>query len=160
MRTSIIACLFAVAALSAQASYLQWQVSTSQVEGLQEWDTATFYEVDVDGTKTALKTAQAIDGEVGPVTVDLGDLTTKTGYGYYIELVNNSSSTPTLSGYQQGTYASLAESVTTSLDVENLQAQVWHGGSYNAPEPTSAMLMLLGVAGLALRRKQRKLNEV
>ena len=28
------------------------------------------------------------------------------------------------------------------------------GGTWNVPEPTSGLLLLLGVAGLALRRKQ------
>lgn len=53
------------------------------------------------------------------------------------------------------TYEDAAEDKQIGL---NMKTAAWAdvgGGGGDAPEPTSAMLMLLGVAGLALRRKQK-----
>ena len=53
------------------------------------------------------------------------------------------------------TYEDAAEDKTIGLNMKTAAwADVGSGGG-DVPEPTSAMLMLLGVAGLALRRKQK-----
>jgi len=84
----------------------------------------------------------------------------RESYSYYVEIA---SSAKDMAGQVISkntvaqTYADMNSYMTDDLAPA---AAVWHGGSgsYKAtPEPTSAMLMLLGVAGLALRRKQRKL---
>jgi len=167
---------FACAALSANASYLYWQVDTGldkvqawATEQEMNWDKATIT-IDDGSTHQVTATLANLDinetgylGRTGVTEIDLSTLTGETSsWSYYIELANSSSEK--VLGFQNGTYADLSGSITAQLDIDNIpQASVWHGstGGYRAtPEPTSAVLMLLGVAGLALRRKQRKLDEV
>jgi len=84
---------------------------------------------------------------------------------YYVEVIAYNSSWEASQVGTTGTltYNDLVSSgaVTTSeslVPVDPVAVRnTWHGAGANAPEPTSAMLMLLGVAGLALRRKQRKI---
>ena len=91
----------------------------------------------------------------------------ESGYSFYIELVNynstlNSSQTAN-SGYgtsefvgqsEGQTYATLAAHDFIGSDLSPINMSVWHGGAYSpVPEPTSAMLVLFGLAGLALRRR-------
>jgi len=177
MRKLVFLALVVIAASSVNASYLYWAVGDDGKGGNDDlskvvsyagkleytWDTAKFYEVNAGGDKTLLDSMVNLDGEVanpgiaGPSTVNLGDVSTKTGYSYYIELVSSAHNNE-LVGYTQGTYASIGTQYLTDALPETLPAAViWHGGTYSAPEPTSAMLILLGVAGLALRRKQRKI---
>jgi len=167
-----------VVSVSANASYLYWQVESTQLAAVEayaetmkeNWDIAKYHLYDTSGTEVQLTdgntainsydTEEGYKGGTAAVPVDLGSLTAEgmDGYSYYIELVNSSSEH--LLGYQQGTYTAQALSdYVVSGDMDAVaSAPVWHGASsYSAPEPTSAMLMLLGVAGLALRRKQRKI---
>jgi len=162
------------AAISANASYLCWQVSSGDkgISDVQAW--AAESEGNWDYAKITIKTGgddivasvyNAAYGTGGaataPVQINLGDVTSASGWSYYIELANSTSKT--VYGSQSGTYADMSASVYQNAldptDIPSMQAFAWHGSEagYKAtPEPTSAMLMLLGVAGLALRRKQRK----
>lgn len=87
-------------------------------------------------------------------------------YSFYIELVNYNStlnSSQTDSGYgtsdfvgqsEGQSYANLAAHDFVGSDLSPVNMAVWHGGAYSpVPEPTSAMLVLFGLAGLALRRR-------
>lgn len=160
MKKVILFAVVGVMACVANASYLTWQVNSAygNLEKVDAWDKAILYAVQ-DKTYTQVsslenETGTAATGFTEEQSVDISDFETG-GYSFYIELVN--SSVPVLAGYnQKQTYASLSASISTTLS-EVPSVTVWHGGSFNAPEPTSAMLMMLGVAGLALRRKQRKL---
>jgi len=185
MNKFIVSAFAFAAAISAQASYLYWQVDATDiqevnswaVQGGTDWGTAILYAVDEDGNKTVVDYSyNGSDGAAGTgfasqSSVDLSKISGAANYSYYVELVSGAySGSGTVSGTVIGsasqamTYTQLQEAdmlYDTELDASSIQqAQVWHGGSGGyraAPEPTSAMLMLLGVAGLALRRKQRKL---
>ena len=90
-------------------------------------------------------------------------------YAFYIELINYSSSATytsndNITAYPSGnfvgqsetglTYASLNANDFVGTDLSPINMAVWNGGSYSpVPEPTSAMLVLFGLAGLALRRR-------
>lgn len=75
-------------------------------------------------------------------------------YFYFIELVNENGG---LMGYYSlGGYAALTDYIV-SADQQIISRSPWSKTDYKAiPEPTSGLLLLLGVAGLALRRKVRK----
>lgn len=159
MKKLIVFAAILVSAVTSQAAYLWWQIEdqTAQSGLAGEWDVANIYARNLKtGEKgTVIGSTKNIYGSgtsplVNVEVSDLGD-----SYGYYIELVNN---TTGLVGYtsnsESQTYAALSDSITTTLS--KMPTAVWHGGTINAPEPTSAMLMLLGVAGLALKRKQKK----
>ncbi len=77
------------------------------------------------------------------------------GYSYYIELINET----TGGGYETVAASSLAswEDLKNFLTANGVPGTgtPWTGGEFHAvPEPTSGLLLLLGVAGLALRRKR------
>ena len=78
-----------------------------------------------------------------------------SGYSYYIELLNET----TGGGYEAVAASSLAtwddlKNFLTAKDVPGTGTP-WTGTEYHVvPEPTSGLLLLLGVAGLALRRKR------
>lgn len=90
-------------------------------------------------------------------------------YAFYVELINGDVSTwsrstssaypgPNFAGQLQGndtTYANLVDKGYIGADLSPASMAVWHGGAAysSVPEPTSAMLMLIGLAGLALRRR-------
>jgi len=177
MKKLLFAMLIATGAMSVQASYLYWRIDDTDITKVTEeatktetpWDKVTFYAVDSDGNRHQL--AYAVNANEDPddpyngftagQSVNLGEYYT-SGYSYYIELVNTATSPNPVLGYSTETYEKLSGSgLVTDHELspgEITEAKVWHGGSggYNAPEPTSAMLMLLGVAGLALKRKQKK----
>ena len=93
------------------------------------------------------------DYATGNVYADLDGKT--TGYTYYIEVM----------GYDQSTVIGVSEGLTYEQaisqnrlidDLSSMAAsvQAWTGSSYAAPEPTSGLLLLLGGALLALKRRR------
>lgn len=162
MKKIVVVFSVAIAAISANASYLYWEInkSYSNIETATSWaggnyTEAILWQVDSSGNKTKLQTEEPKAGKTERVHVAL---TGGSSYSYYIELVNSSGSVASSYATSYATLQSENVIYETELDVSQVPtATMWHGGTYRAtPEPTSAMLMLIGVAGLALRRKQRK----
>jgi len=90
---------------------------------------------------------------------DLGDISAGSQYAYYIELVNYNTTTHETYVHARSdavSYADLAGNITSDLSVVTIaNVTPWHGANYTAvPEPTSALMMLLGAAMLGLRRKK------
>ncbi len=80
-------------------------------------------------------------------------------YSFVIELGNvvNEEWTQTLATSSTMTYQSLADAgfISQTFDVSPPVSTMWNGGAFTAiPEPTSGMLMLMGLALLSLRRKR------
>ena len=153
MKKVIFAIAAVVASASLHASYLYWQIDGSEdvsALGGAEYDGArVFAENDSTGERTYLNIAY---GSAGDTLVNVGDkinvplhdsvvavfdpTTYGSGYTFYIELINYADATP------------------VGTDLSPVSMAVWHGGAYSSvPEPTSAMLVLFGLAGLALRRR-------
>jgi len=186
MKKILLGIAFALIAVSSQASYLYWQLDNTvamqntgtsytlgQTTGDTLWYSAKVWAVN-GSSQTAMELGTVdtagqyqslgVDeiGTAGRYLVNLGDMT-GDGYSYYVEYLGynyNTGETGQIGTGTSSTYEQLASSIVDYnssglIPVET--ASVWHGGTANAPEPTSAMLMLLGVAGLALRRKQRKI---
>ena len=90
-------------------------------------------------------------GSKSEVISDLGVDT--AGKSFFIELTKFENNTYTTVGMSEILSAS-ALADFTSVNAAGLRP-VWNGGSFHAvPEPTSGLLMLLGLAGLALKRKR------
>lgn len=143
---SLIATLFvACCALTASADILWWTVS-----GVDE--TFSYAKLNAtSSTATPPTGGERISAtEKGSAVISV-DVTNYTDKSFYIELLNEnleSVATSQLMSYEA--LASFRTATTTPT-----QTAAWTGGSYTAvPEPTSALLMLLGMAGLALKRKQ------
>lgn len=171
MKKLLIVLSVSLASVFANAAYLYWQVDSGDYAGMVGAEQVTgarlvsdpsgvgsSYYPSSDGTWTAL-TGNGVIG--APYAADIGD--NSDGYSYYIELVNNSgtvigkSSAPLTSS--SADYASYVNNGATTADLSNIPTvnlSAWHGGSYHAvPEPTSAILMLVGAAMLGLKRKNR-----
>ena len=158
MKKVIFGIAVAVAAVSAQASYLNWQVAaTDGSNGAQLYAVSTG-----GGTKTAATDGTVIDAISGLPGAKSTDITSYSeGYSFYIELVNYSDTTTgtyTSQGAmssQTFTYSELSGAMSSgALSVAGMTA-VWTGTTVQAtPEPTSGLLMLMGFAMLGLKRKK------
>ena len=95
-----------------------------------------------------------------PTGVQQTDITNYTGdqYLFYVELVNFADGSMT-QGYKWG-YGDLVSSGYVSFgatDVRTVTANAVALGNFaNAPEPSSGLLLLMGGAMLALRRRRQK----
>lgn len=163
MKKIIIGLAIAVMSVTAQAAYLYWQVDSSDFAGhlstTEEVIGANVYYSNAEnlvyGEGTFLTR-----GEVGfgsPFQIDVGSL--GEGYSFYIELIGYDSKvygegTGVVGQSEWATYTSLADagSITTSLDIPSIL--VWHGTAYSAPEPTSGLLLMMGLALLSLKRRK------
>jgi hypothetical protein len=154
---------------AANASYLYWQIesdddatATLQTNNGGSGDSAvTVYAVVDDGYGNAIlaPTETLVPG----VVYAIDSTTVNSGYSYWVEMSNSSATATKYTGsdFASMTYSDAAE--TTSLaDIADgtVPVATWHASSGSmspAPEPTSAILMLFGVAMLGLKRKQRRL---
>ena len=187
MRKAIFALSVAVAISSANASYLYWQIDTSEASGLvSETYTGARVFASTDGgaasrvylnlgygdydTGAFQSLSTAVQVPLYDSVVAVVDSSTlggdPSGYSFYIELINYSEwnpQNPSQSSIESGafvaqssamTYSQLVDSKYVGTDLSPVSMAVWHGGSYTTvPEPTSAMLVLFGLAGLALKRR-------
>lgn len=161
---------FTAISCAANASYLYWQVSQSDFDNITNYQNVNAAAlIAVDGSnKYAISYAQPGVNNIG-VTQGPVRLDGYSSYSFYVELYN----------YNDGNYSVLGQGDTWSYTQLNnggylmdeplavAQAPIWHGtvsggvtpgggggGGYNAPEPTSGLLMLIGMAGLALKRRK------
>lgn len=150
----------------ANASYLYWQVASDDYKNITEPNLVTAVNVWAvsDGNKTFVDGYRATSGTVNMVEAQMIDVSAFSSgtYSFYIELANYSDGYKNLGNtVSETTYADMvAKHYIMETPLSVTQAQVWHGvgagvgGGFAAPEPTSAMLMLLGMAGLALKRRK------
>ena len=166
-------------ALVSNASYLYWQVNSADITNSSDKDFtytspiyAVFHDANKNGAAVDVKYYDQSSGQVKSAgsngvlapsdmvyAIDTSNLTENGGsYSYYIELVNSSGDfvgqQKQVTSTQASTYTD-AGNTTTLFNLPTSTA-IWHAtGFSNAPEPTSAILMLFGAAMLGLKRKNR-----
>ena len=173
MKKAILVCSALMAAFALRAEYLNWQGKPSvgdsnagdfSYEGAQLGyvklsDLAsgeTLADLAADSKTGTVAGKYPASGDMAsPVGVDLDALGLAGGasaYAYYIELINSENAHV---AYGEAlSYSDLAAQGYVSSDLPSIPT-VWHGGTFNAvPEPTSALMMLFGVAFLGLKRRK------
>ena len=164
-----IALIAAVVSLGAFAdSYLYWLVGdsiTMNGQEFQDYDTAKVGVIDSSGnfkgylsiygenaTPSYGEKIGMTPGDNSPYYASLGSW--GSGYSFYIELFHDSTS---VGRSEEILEYKGALSYATSFGTSD-PAKLWNVASFTtaaAPEPSSALLMLLGCAGLALKRKKQ-----
>ncbi len=138
-------------ASTATAGTLYWQVENDT----EDYVTAQLF---VEGGDLSSRQALSTELET-PTGLQQTDLSSYTadGYLFYVELLNYDSGTTT-TGYKWG-YGDLVSSGYVSLsglDVATVTVAATGHSIQNVPEPSSGLLLLMGGAMLALRRRRQK----
>ena len=141
----------------ASAGTLYWQVDGTDLgESEDGWGAELWMLNKNDNSKTSLS-----DGLIdAPTGVQQADITNYTGdeYLFFVELVNYTDGTST-EGYKWG-YGDLVSSGYVAFgatDFPDVSATATASSNFaNVPEPSSGLLLLVGGAMLALRRRRQK----
>ena len=144
MKKIMIAAAIIFAAVVSQAAAVNWEgFDITDINGELYTGSATLFCVEVAGISSS---GSVVDGELYGSVVDSDLLVADTNYSFYF----------TSTDADGNTYKS--ETVTaTALGTGFGSITFEGGGTWTAaavPEPTSGLLLLLGVAGLALKRKR------
>ena len=157
----VVAATVMLFASVASAGTLYWQVDDSSgADGVLFW-----VENKTSGDKWSLSEDGTFKTEPdsvfdAPTGVMQADITNYSGdqYLYYVELVNYANGTTT-EGYKWG-YGDLVSSGYVASDFRDAgtaEANAVALGNFGAaPEPSSGLLLLMGGAMLALRRRRQK----
>lgn len=161
----------AAAGLSLKGEVLYWMVDESSVKD-QLGASFTFAYASVkDETTGGYLDYVTEDGEIWAGDYEIprdlftaggvyGNVAGAAGHSFLIELHNDSGAL--VAWGESGSYGDLAaaHSIVGST-FEQTRPQAWTGGTFTAmsiPEPTSGMMILIGIAGLALRRRRGNLT--
>ena len=143
-----------VAGVAANAASFNWQAAN--IYGSNGTDkftgTASLYAI-IDGTATQVATASVTAGAVAKSTSGFSDdrLVAGSYYDFYFVIEDNGKA------FTSATKANIAAQATstTTINFANMQSQTQSASNWQTvPEPTSGLMLLRGVAGLALKRKR------
>lgn len=152
-----LALLGTFAAMSAKGdSYLYWMTDlTSAGDLYKNADTAVLIATQTAGTPGRVIGAAAIANGVTPRMASDSIANMGAGWSFYVELYQGNSwlGQSAAEDYKDYNSAFAAGAIYKSLDPNGL-AKVSFTSFTNVPEPTSGLLVLLGVCGLALKRKR------
>ena len=145
MKKLIILAAVAVVATCSQAASFRWSASgVKDAKGTDSFSgAATLYAI-ISGTDTVVSTASMSGGAVPSTTFSSDDLVAGTTYTFYYTMADDAGNT-----FKSGTKSMRAQATSTPA-ISFLATGEWTV----APEPTSGLLMLLGMAGLVLRRRR------
>lgn len=166
---AVLGVLSACALRAEEDSYLYWMIGSeaaasfatemgvSSLEGYTAklWSTDTsgylnLYSVP-DSVQTVVTSVDAVGAQLAGVAASLGG---SPGGSFFVELWNSSG----LQGRsQEYTYQSLQDYIGTVKFTSKLPKNAFAlvGGFRAVPEPSSGLMLLIGLSALALRRKKR-----
>lgn len=151
MMTSLVAMAFA-----AKADFLYWQIGdTTGVTGSYN-SVAIWASTSADAVWSSGYTKLSPYYDADPDQTYITDVGNTTYENYYIELANYNTSTKTATtvGTLSGKWSDLSGAINASM-TELQNVTVYTGSSYtNVPEPTSGLMLMLGLALMGLKRKR------
>ena len=154
MKKLLILAAVIVAGVAANAAAFNWQAGNIYgADGTTKFSgTATLYAI-IGGVDTAVNTATVTSGAVSKANTNFSNdsLVGNTTYDFYF-VIEDSGKT-----FKSDVKADVLAQATATVTVNfgNMASQTQAAGNWAAvPEPTSGLLMLLGMAGLALKRKR------
>lgn len=161
MKKAIILVAAIISGIVAKAEgyqYLYWQVQPEKVlPNVKEYNVAYFYTFQDFDDKKAIGVTGVTPGSTSPM-IQSSDLSS-FGSNYFVwELAywdDEAKKATTVGTTDVFTYAQLSEYMASYSGGSNLpKPGELFAPTFVIPEPTSGMLMLIGLAGLALRRKR------
>lgn len=160
MKKLLIIAAVLVAGIAANAASFRWSANSiySPVDSTALYNGSASLFCDAIGTD-ALSTVAVVNGAIANTTFNDSSFATKfeagTTYDFYFvieDTINDIEWT-----YTASKSAKAQASSTPSISFGSQATMSTTGGGWTSsavPEPTSGLLMLLGVAGLALRRRR------
>ena len=152
MKKTVILAMAIVASMLVNAAATNWKLGAGNIYGP---DGETKYTGDVILYAVGLDTwsqAVTVNNGVASTAVFSADVfTANTAYDFYFTIEDGGKkfTSPTKTGV-----TALATG-TATIQFGNMQSATQNAGNWAAvPEPTSGLLLLLGMAGLALKRKR------
>ena len=179
MKKLMIAAAIVCAAALSQAATVNWGISSVKADGGADptagWSVMAFYTEKGAGSDAIVaaingKTAASLafdeqelkvnmhKGKFGPADATVPGITdTSKNYDFYFVVFNDADATKATQYVMDSAlnveYTGTATKYTPSVDF-SVHGNGWNNIATGTPEPTSGMLLLLGVAGLALRRRR------
>ena len=158
MKKIIIMAAVAIIAIATQAASFKWTaLNVYSSNGTDKWSgTASLYAVGLGNGGADLLVDTFTTTTAGTInkTFSSDTYTAGTDYTFYFVIEDNGKTFTS----DKVTKAAQATSTPTvafgNMQTATQDTTKWAGGGEGVPEPTSGMLLLLGLAGLALRRKQ------
>ena len=149
MKKLLIIAVVTVVSVAANAASFKWTAGNIYgPDGTTKWTgTVSLY---AEGIAEALSTPTASNGAVSNVNFSNDALVAGESYNFYFVLTDGSKE------FTSTTKTVAAQATSTqSISFGNMASATQNASNWAAvPEPTSGLLMLLGVAGLALKRKR------
>lgn len=165
MKKVLLICVAALAAVAIRADYLVWQVKDTGVQFnyAQLYYTTGANEAAQNGTRVTTGNgyvySETAITSVGKTVADLGGTTTGLDItGFYVELYSYAGSQYVKQAVSDWMSLSAASSAIQSVadggkTISTDSAVATFEANGSIPEPTSGLLLLLGLSALALRRK-------
>lgn len=151
MKKTLILAALVVAGFAANAASFKWSAANIYASnGTDKYSgTVTLY---ATGITDALSTVTAANGAVPATTFSNDALVAGNSYEFYFVLEDGDNT------FTSAVVAKSAQATSTvNIAFGNMTSQTQNASNWSGsavPEPTSGLLMLLGMAGLALRRRR------
>ena len=149
MKKLLVLAAVIVVGVAANAASFKWSgVNVYGSDGTTKFTgTATLF---AEGIAEALSTASVSAGSITATTCSNDSLVGGTTYQFFFTIEDNGKM------FTSAPKSALAQATSTvTIGFANMASQTQNASNWAAvPEPTSGLLMLLGMAGLALKRKR------
>ena len=154
--------LASLVAVSAKAEALYWQVEQGSTD--QEFEYAILNVTGGDLTDPVRLAGAAAEGTAPNqyVSVQNTDISSyaNSSYSFFVELANYNNGWEVVAANDPINYNNLSQYIATGfVDAQSIASAGGYNmgdGAHAVPEPTSGLLLLMGGAMLALRRRRQK----